>query len=76
MDRQVKQLNVLNDFELVGRQQTKLANFSSVKFVYKRFVDSLRRKWLTDLTLMALLTATSRFLAPIQFLPGRLDDVA
>ena len=43
MDRQIKQLNVLDNFEVVGRRETLLENIGGIDFVGDLFVDAFGR---------------------------------
>ena len=75
MHRQVEQFDVLDDLELVGRREFTIANFRLIDFINKRFVDTIRRKRLTQLAFVALLAALLRFLAAVGLLLRWLDDV-
>jgi len=73
--RQVKQFDVLDDRELVGRSEFTIANFSLIDFINERFVDAVRRKRLAQLAFVALLAALFRLLAAVRLLLRWLDDV-
>ena len=76
VDRQVEQLDVLDDFELVGWRELEFANIGIFDFVENLFVDPLGRQRLAQLSLVAFLSAPFGFLAPIGLLRRRLHDIA
>ncbi len=76
MHWQVKQFDVLDDLELVGRGESTITNFSIVDFIEKRLVNTLWRKRLAQLPLVTLLATSFGFLPSGRFLLGWLNDVA
>jgi len=76
MDWEVKQFDVLDDFELVGWRELELAQLSLVDLVENLFVNTLGRQRFTQLALVPFLPTSLGFLAMIGFLWRRLHDIA
>ena len=76
MDRHVQEFDMLKGLHISGRRQPQLINFVIVDTVGNLFIHSFRRKWLSQSPGTPFLASTFGFLAAINLLLGRFDNIA